>query len=75
MGIEASISNILSEILEPLADMIEDTMEITSKEDGISRINAANEKLSKEWSDTNIVGLIGFDVKALFHSMSDVWPR
>ena len=50
-------------------------MEITSKEDGISRINAANEKLSKEWSDTNIVGLIGFDVKALFHSMSDVRPR
>ena len=69
-GIGSSISNILSEIIEPLADMIEETMEINSTEDGISRINAANEKLSREWTDTDKVGLIGFDVKALFQSMS-----
>ena len=69
-GITASMSNIVSEMLEPLADSLPDKMEIISTEDGLSRINDCNDKLAAEWTPEDIIGLIGADVKAMFASMS-----
>ena len=69
-GTGANLSNILSEVIEPLADSMMDKFEINSTEDGISRIDACNEKLANEWKPGDIIGLIGADVSKLFQSMS-----
>ena len=45
-GIGASLSNILSEMLDPLADSLTDKMEIISTEDGISRYKDCNKRRS-----------------------------
>ena len=45
-GIGASLSNIMSELLDPLADSLTNKMEIISTEDGISRIEDCNERLA-----------------------------
>ena len=69
-GIATSMSNILSEVLEPVADSLVDKTEIISTEDGISRYDDCNEKLACEWKEGDKIGLIGADVSNLFGSMS-----
>ena len=68
-GIGASLSNILSEMLDPLADSLTDKMEIISTEDGISRYKDCNKRLAAEWTQEDSVGLIGADVSKLFQSL------
>ena len=43
---------------------------MNSTEDFMSRVDSANEKLAREWTPGEEVGLLGFDVKNLFGSMS-----
>ena len=63
-GIGTSFSNILSEIVEPLADSLTDSMEVISTEDFISRIEETNESLAKISPDE--VALVGADATAMF---------
>ena len=70
-GIGTSISNILSEIIEPLADSLEDKMEVISTEDFLYRVNECNKLLQEQWTDKDVdVACYGADVKALFPSLS-----
>ena len=66
-GIGTSFSNILSEIVEPLADSLTDSMEVISTEDFISRIEETNESLAKISPDE--VALVGADATAMFPSL------
>ena len=68
-GIGSSFSNIMSEILEPLADTLESSEKI-STEDFIHAVEECNDKLAEEWKEGEKVGILGFDVKNLFGSMS-----
>ena len=69
-GIRASMSTIVSEFLEPLADSLEDRMEVISTEDYQNRLIECNRRLSQEWTEGEEVVHIGADAKALFPSLS-----
>ena len=69
-GVGAPFSNLSSEIIEPLADEVMDKLEVNSTGDFMSRVDSANEKLAREWTPEDEVGILGFDVKNLFGSMS-----
>ena len=69
-GVGAAFSNLLSELIEPLADAVTDKIEVISTEDSESRVDEANEKLEREWTPGDEVAILGFDVKALFASLS-----
>ena len=69
-GIGASISNLLSEILEPLADSLEDKIEVISTEDYLARVDQCNERLSREWTEEDEVVCIGADIQKMFPSLS-----
>ena len=66
-GLGTSHSIICSEIIEPLADSLEDGLEVISTEDFISRVEEANLKLAEASPDK--VALVGADVKAMFPSL------
>ena len=69
-GIGTSLSTILSEFLEPLADSLEDRMEVISTEDYLNRLTECNRRLGQEWTEGEELVHIGADVKALFPSLS-----
>ena len=77
-GMGVSLSNILSEFVEAIANDMDEGYEVISSEDFLSRVNIANRELEKEWRSRTDEGwekaeeeivLIGADVKALFPSM------
>ena len=77
-GLGTSMSNIVSEFLEPLADSEEENFEIISSEDLLYRVRICNEIIKKEWDEKTKTGeledmpelvMIGADVKALFPSI------
>ena len=77
-GLGVSISNIVSEFLEPLADSEEENFEIISSEDLLYRARICNEMIRKDWESRQEDGdleempeivMIGADVKALFPSI------
>ena len=69
-GIGTSLSTILSEFLEPLADSLDDRMEVISTEDYLNRLTECNRRLGQEWTEGEELAHIGADVKALFPSLS-----
>ena len=69
-GIGTSLSNILSEVLEPLADSLEDKIEVISTEDMLYRVNECNKLLQAEWTQEDQVGCIGADVRMLFPQLT-----
>ena len=69
-GIGTSLSTILSEFLEPLADSLEDRMEVISTEDYLNRLTECNKKIEEEWKEGEELTHIGADAKALFPSLS-----
>ena len=77
-GLGTSMSNIVSEFLEPLADSEEENFEIISTEDLLYRVRMCNEIIKKEWEEKTKTGeiedmpeivMVGADVKALFPSI------
>ena len=59
-GLGTSISNIISEIIEPLADSLVDKMEVISTEDFLHRVDECNKKLEKEWTEDDLSGWLSW---------------
>ena len=77
-GIGVSLSNILSEFVEAVANSQTDAFEVISTEDFLYRVNQTNKELERAWSrNKNLVGereedeivLIGADVVGLFPNL------
>ena len=74
-GMNCQLSNILSELLEPIAEMSTNSKEVISSEDLLSRVDKINKKLKKRQAmgdntDTldNLI-LLGADAEALYPSL------
>ena len=76
-GLGVSLSNLLSDALEAVADVKDDPWSTISSEDFLSRVHMCNELLKREKEKEEIVGgtdtedivVIGADVEALFPSL------
>ena len=71
------LSNTLSEIIESVANAVNEPFEVISSEDMLSRVAGCNEKLKlaqtqrdENWRWTDEFILLGTDVKSLFPSLT-----
>ena len=68
-GMGVHFSNLLSDYVEPIANEMEDTIEVTSTEDFISKINEFNHDVMNDGESGNRLVVTGADAKALYPSL------